>query len=367
MTTIDPYEVIITKMREYPNDIPIDKDGNVSEAFKEYIRLLFTPEEAEIAQYLDVKPLRLREIAQRIGKEKNETKKILDEMADNGVIQDIGGYSYFLTIAHLFNIGFKHSKALKRLGKKGAELYLKFFIEEKFYKRYESSDAGTSLTRIIPIESSIDHQSEILNIDEIHRIIDNCLLPIVATDCPCRNRMETLGERVCKDKFPIKETCFQLGPFGSYFLDRGEGKELTKEEAHREFEKLAKLGLVFTTENVKQVNHQIICCCCECCCSLMRGMTRFEEKNEYCTAKSNYISKVDQDLCKACGLCVKRCIFKAIIIDEKASVDSKKCYGCGVCAITCPTGAIKLYREERSEIPDNFKELTDKVYLENRS
>ena len=367
MIDSDPYEVIISKMREYPNDIPLDKEGNVSEAFKEYIKLMFTPEEAEIAQHLEVKPLRIKEISERIGKDRKETKKIMDEMAFKGIIQDIGGYSFFLTVAHLFNIGFKYSKALERLGKKGAELYQQFFIKEKFYKRYESSDAGTSLTRIVPVEQSLDYESEISNYEEIHRVIDNCMLPIVATDCPCRNRTEILGIRECKDKFPIKESCLQLGPFGKYFLDRGEGRELTRVEAHELVDDLAKKGLIFTTENVKQTNHQIICCCCECCCSIMRGMTRFEEKNEYFSSKSQYISEVDQEICKGCGLCAKRCIFKAIEVEEKAKVEPTKCYGCGICAVSCPTGAIKLHREERSEILDNFKELMEKIYQENRS
>ncbi len=367
MNELDPYEVIISKMREYPNDIPINKDGNISDAFREYIKLMFTPEEAEIAQHLEVKPLRLKVIAERIGKDTKETKQIMDEMAFKGIIQDIGGYSYFLTVAHLFNIGFKYSKALERLGKKGAELYQQFFIEEKFYKRYESSDKGTSLTRVVPIEKSIDYQSEITNAEEIHKLIDNCMLPIVATDCPCRNRTEILGVRECKDKFPIKESCLQLGPFGKYFLDRNEGRELTRDEAHKLVDEFAKLGLIFTTENVIQANHQIICCCCECCCSLMRGMTRFEEKNEHCTAKSNYISEVDQELCKGCGLCAKRCIFKAVTVEEKAKVNPNKCYGCGVCAVTCPTGAIKLHRNQRSEILRNFKELTERIYQENRN
>jgi Pyruvate/2-oxoacid:ferredoxin oxidoreductase delta subunit len=221
--------------------------------------------------------------------------------------------------------------------------------------------------RIIPVEVSIDHQSEIINFEEMHKIIDNCLLPIVATDCPCRNRNETLGERECKDRFPIKESCLQLGPFGKYYLDRGEGTELTSEQAHELVDKTAKLGLIFVTENVKQTNHQVICACCECCCSLMRGMTRFEEKNEHCVLKSNYISIVNQEVCKGCGLCATRCIFKAIDVDEKAEVNPKKCYGCGVCAVTCPTGAIKLHREERSKILDNFKELMDKIYQENRN
>jgi ferredoxin len=363
----DPYEVILQKMRNYPSDIPIS-EGKQSEAFREYIKLLFTPEEAEIAQHLETRPLSAGTIANRIGKNLMETRKILEDMTDKGIIQDIGGYSYFIAMAHLLNIGFKYSKSLKRLGKKGAELYQQFFIKEKFYKRYESSDAGTSLTRIVPINTSIDHKSEILNAEEIHQIFDDCKGPIVITDCPCRNRTEILGIRECKGKYPIQESCFQLGLFGKYFIKRGEGRELTIDEAHQLVDKFAKLGLVFTTENVKDPNHFVICCCCECCCALLRGMTRFEEKNEHCVAKSNYVSKVDQDLCKGCGLCTKRCPFKAISIEnEKASVNPNKCYGCGVCAITCPTGAIRLHREERSQIYENHLTLSSKIFQENRA
>lgn len=367
MNDLNAYEVIIEKMREYPNDIPLDEDGKVSNAFREYIKLFFTPEEAEIAQHLEIRPLSIREIGKRIGKDRRETKRIMQDFAERGIIQDTGGYSYFLTVAHLFNIGFKYSKSLERLGKEGAELYQQFFIKEKFYKRYESSDKGTPLTRIIPVETAIDHQSLITNVEEIHGVLENCTPPIVATDCPCRNRTETLGIRECKDKYPIQESCLQLGPFGKYFLDRGEGRELTLEEAHQLVDKIAKLGLIFTTENVVQPTHQIICCCCECCCSLLRGMTRFEDKNENCTAKSNYISKVDQNLCKGCGLCERRCVFNAIeILEKKAHINPEKCYGCGVCAVTCPTEAIKLQREERTTILANFKELTETIYNENR-
>ena len=53
--TEDPYDIILKKMREYPNDIPINENGNISEAFKEYIKIMFTPEEAEIAQHLEIK------------------------------------------------------------------------------------------------------------------------------------------------------------------------------------------------------------------------------------------------------------------------------------------------------------------------
>ena len=63
----NPYEIIIEKMKEYPAGIPM-RDGKVSPAFEEYIKLLFTPEEAEIAQHLEIRPLPVEVIAQRIGK-----------------------------------------------------------------------------------------------------------------------------------------------------------------------------------------------------------------------------------------------------------------------------------------------------------
>jgi ferredoxin/DNA-binding Lrp family transcriptional regulator len=362
----DPYDKILANMREYPQDIPL-KDGKVSDAFREYIELLFTPKEAEIAQYLEVKPQSVRILAKKLGKEKEEVEELLEDMADKGTIQDIGGYSYFLTMAHLLNVGYKYSKALERLGEKGAELYEKFFIYDKFYKRYESSDEGTSLMRVVPVEQSINYETEILNVEEVHKILEKCQKPIVITDCPCRKRTDILGKRECRDKFPIENSCFQLGFFGSYFLRRREGKRLSIEEAKKLVDEFVELGLVFTTENHENVNHQVLCCCCECCCSLLRGMTRFEDKNENCVAKSNYVSRVDKDLCKGCGLCVKRCPFGAINLNnKKAVVNPAKCYGCGVCAVTCPTGAIRLYKEERNTLFKNPALLQNTIYKENR-
>jgi ferredoxin len=369
------------------------KDGRISEAFREYIKLMFTPEEAEVAQYLELRPAPAGRFAQKIvnflvkvrlvhkimlyksirdasrktGRSYRETRAILERMTENGAIQDIGGYSYFLTLPHLFNIGFKYSKALDRLGRKGAELYQQFFIEEKFYKRYQSSVKGTPITRIVPVGRTIESRSVIGNADEIHGILETCREPIVITDCPCRNRKELLGDRECRDKYPIQESCFQVGLFGEYFLKRGEGRCLSREGAHEVVDEFAKLGLIFTTENTRDPNRFVICCCCACCCALIRGMTRFPDKNENCSAKSNFAAEVDVLKCKGCGLCVDRCVFGAVSLKEKtAMVDPAKCYGCGVCAVTCPTGAMKLHRDQRSHIYDNSLELMRKVYTDNR-
>ncbi|MHA1498084.1 MAG: hypothetical protein ACTSRT_11145, partial [Promethearchaeota archaeon] len=80
MTTeneLNPYDKILNNMREYPNDVPL-VDGEISEAFREFIKLLFTPKEAEVVQYLTIKPQSLNRIARKIGKPKEEIKKILE-------------------------------------------------------------------------------------------------------------------------------------------------------------------------------------------------------------------------------------------------------------------------------------------------
>jgi heterodisulfide reductase subunit A-like polyferredoxin len=96
-------------------------------------------------------------------------------------------------------------------------------------------------------------------------------------------------------------------------------------------------------------------------------MTRFEDKNENCTAKSNYIAKVNRHLCTGCALCSKRCPFKAITIKKEiAKVNPKKCYGCGICAACCSVEAIKLHRIEQSYIYPDPVQLFEKIYQENR-
>ena len=55
-------------------------------------------------------------------------------------------------------------------------------------------------------------------------------------------------------------------------------------------------------------------------------------------------AKVDQNLCVACGCCVKVCPLGAISVYRGlyANVDINKCVGCGKCSKECPASVITI-------------------------
>lgn len=59
------------------------------------------------------------------------------------------------------------------------------------------------------------------------------------------------------------------------------------------------------------------------------------------------ISKVDEDKCTGCGLCVISCLWEALTLSgtgkgKKAVTDAAECEGCGICVSICPQKAISM-------------------------
>ncbi len=59
--------------------------------------------------------------------------------------------------------------------------------------------------------------------------------------------------------------------------------------------------------------------------------------------KKKRLAVID-DLCVACGSCMKVCPFNAISITNgiKASVNKEKCVGCAKCSKVCPASVIEI-------------------------
>ncbi|HHT50567.1 MAG TPA: DUF362 domain-containing protein [Eubacteriaceae bacterium] len=64
---------------------------------------------------------------------------------------------------------------------------------------------------------------------------------------------------------------------------------------------------------------------------------------------------VESEKCIACGLCVEKCDFDAICLEDYAIIDKDKCVGCAGCIAVCPEGAIRN-NWDRSKLREKLAE-----------
>ena len=354
------------KLNANPQTAPQDSEGDPSPAFIKYLKLVYTPEEAEILQHMGrpVRMMQTQEIADLAGKPVEEVEAILDRvLKKNGVMGMTGVYT--LPVMPIVVNRHQFYPEVKPDDLEAAELYQDFFIKDKFYKFYEASMMGTPTMRTIPVDKVIAAEQKVLNAEEAHDFLLNYASDEMAlVPCPCRTRTEKMGTRECKDKFPVA-SCIFLGPSALHMEMLGQGKRISREEAVAYFDEMQELGLIGNTDNCIE-GSSVICMCCGCCCSQVRGRTRWG--NMDAVLPSNFLPEAGED-CIGCELCVERCLLDALSMNDETGrpvVDPDKCIGCGVCAITCPQETLELHRHERSTAKETARELLKTLAEENK-
>ncbi|MFZ0888981.1 MAG: 4Fe-4S binding protein [Candidatus Binataceae bacterium] len=186
--------------------------------------------------------------------------------------------------------------------------------------------------RVIPINVSLEPNSQVLVSDDVRNFIDQAR-NIAVTKCSCRAIDGACGQPV--------EVCLQLDRAADYTIERGTGRKLSREEALAMLEMCEEQGLVHVAENKQGVGHVICNCCSDCCInwtSLRTGVGKF-------ASPSRFRAVIDSDRCNGCDKCVDRCIFDAmtLMLDGTfAVVDEDKCMGCGICRGACDLEAISM-------------------------
>jgi ferredoxin len=214
----------------------------------------------------------------------------------------------------------------------------KRFMDEEWpgFARLAEQFIPKAFTRVIPVEKSIDAGAhQVLDSDSANKIIERATT-FAVTRCACR-----VIARKC-DK-PL-EVCIQVDNAAKYAIDRGSGREISREEALQLLRTCEEQGLIHVAMNRAQSAH-FICNCCSCCCLAIPLLISDGIK---LVDPSRFQAEIDKELCSGCGTCLNRCCFKAIETIQQDNSETvmqvvgEKCMGCGLCQVTCPEDAISL-------------------------
>ncbi|MEJ2248605.1 MAG: 4Fe-4S binding protein [Candidatus Lokiarchaeota archaeon] len=352
---------IYKKLRLHLDNQPIGYPETESGVEIRILKHLFTPEQAQIALTLGFYPEKIKKIHRKL-KNYNSQELVdkLDEMylkglINRGVRHEKGEQVKYYALAPLA-IGM-YEYQLKKLTPEFFEDVEDYF-DEAFIDEFNRTKIPQ--LRTIPIEQTVEHEQSIASYDDLRHVIETIGGPIAVAECICRIGKDLVGDP-CK-RTDLRESCFSFRSAAKLYIEKGLGREISKEEALRILGKAQDDGLVLQPSNsLRPMN---ICTCCGCCCGVLSHQKKLGQPAQFFA--SNYYAQVDVDECIGCGICEERCNMDAVHMEDAiAVVDLARCIGCGVCVPTCTSEAIKLVQKKESLVPpkstvDTYLAIMDK-------
>jgi NAD-dependent dihydropyrimidine dehydrogenase PreA subunit len=354
---VDKHEQAYVNLQRHLNRQPVGFPATRSGAEIRILKHIFTPQEAEIAAYLNYKFEPLETVFSRVAhlvESPAQLPVLLDRIQRRGGIESkiIGGKKYYRNVPLVVGM---YEMQLGRLTPEFIKDFNEYTADKKFGIEFLSTELPQM--RTIPVEKSIRPQQYINTFDEVTALLRQADAPFVIMECICRKKSAMEGNP-CKVT-GRKETCLALGSTAQSILPGDIGREVTRDEAVSIIERNQKQGLVLQPSNTEKA--EFICSCCGCCCGMLAVHRILPKPLDYWS--SNFHAMVDPDACDGCGICEKRCQVGAVKVSAKkqpAVVDLNRCIGCGVCVSTCPTSAISLVKKPTEvKPPQNREELYD--------
>jgi len=325
MNDISAYERLALHLDRLPAGFPRTASG----VELKILQKLFTPEEAQLAVLLSMKPEPVESIAERAGMDAHSLAPKLEEMARKGLIFRLrkGSETRYMAAQFVIGIWEYHVNALDEALIALVNEYIPVYFEKSLALK-------TPQLRTIPLPRSITPEQSVMPYEEARRIIAE-QEKIVVAPCICRKE-HTMAGKGC-DR-PL-ETCLVFGSGAQYYEDNGLGRPIDQEEAMKILQMAEEHALVLQPSNAQKV--MSMCLCCGCCSQILKNLKRLPKPADY--VASNYFARVRQEDCIGCEECVARCQMEALsVVDGIAQVAAERCIGCGVCVPACPQGAMTL-------------------------
>ena len=318
---------------------------------------------AELVSLMPIKPFLLKDIAAIWRMQEVEAAKILDTLAQRGMIVDMqredGTQLFVLPPPMAGFIEFTLMRVRDDLNQKFlAELYHQYLNVEEDFIRSLFSPGETKPARAFVNEPALEpsYPMEVMDYERASHVIKSSH-HIAIGMCYCRHKMQHLGQ-VCSAETDI---CMTFDGVAQSLSRHGIARRVDAVECMDLLQRAYAQNLVQFGDNVRE-RVSFICNCCGCCCEAMLAAKRFAVLNPIHT--TNFLPVIDEAACTGCGKCVESCPVEAMGLvsgndpknkkKKKAKLDEKICLGCGVCVRNCPVPCIKLtQRKERVITPVN--------------
>ena len=218
--------------------------------FYEMVKVMFTPEEAEVNNAMPRGPFTASDLAKEMGRNENEISGILEGMADNGLcmatkMEETQYYMAAPFMPGIFEFILMRGTRTDRDKKLAKLMY-------NYKKAYEAAEGVAEVkfptSRVITVDSSIEPDSSVHTYDQVQTIIHNSE-PISVATCFCRHSADLRG----KDLHGMpNDVCMAFGPTAQFQIERLGAKKLSKQEAIGVLRRSEEAGLVHMCQNMEE-------------------------------------------------------------------------------------------------------------------
>ena len=338
------YSGLVERINRFPQGAP------PSDLLNKILKILFSDREAQLVSLLPIKPFDAEKASRIWNLDLNETRKILDKLADRALLVDVeyNGRSFYSLpppMAGFFE--FSLMRVRDDIDQKAlSELFYQYLNVEEDFIRDLLANGETHPGRVFVNEPVLSNANalHVLDYERATEVIKTATHVGVGI-CYCRHKMEHLG-RACDASMDI---CMTFNSTAESLTKHGHARRIDAVECLDLLQQAYEENLVQFGENVRE-SVNFICNCCGCCCEAMIAARRFAIFNPVHT--TNFIPELHEGNCTGCGKCVNACPVEAMALvsanhpqrplRKKALLDEKICLGCGICVRACPEKCILL-------------------------
>lgn len=170
---------------------------------------------------------------------------------------------------------------------------------------------GYGLMRVVPVESAIKDIPGVNDYEKLSYYLEKYNLFSVSP-CSCRSSRRVIGEGCGHLE---EDMCIQMGKGAEYYIRTGRAREIGREEVLEIIKRAEANGLMHNMPNIEEAGESAaICNCCACSCFGLRVGLLYGARD---VIRSNFVAKIDETKCVACGQCVETCPGNALKMGQK--------------------------------------------------